>query len=863
MKKPKWCADSEWKLVRAKYERNGQMHCQHPGCTLSTSDTGVVFSLDHIISRFKGGTDEASNLQPMCRDCNARKNKFADKFWSRPTYFDKQIYTKSLRVSQNDFVYEPVMQNREFFSEPWSSINGKLFSYVQIVGAGKTLGIFSLPFALNQVAGGPAAGAPRVQRMLVVTKDQPLRAQIARELMEEPERFGIVNTAPVVLEIKSRDDITSVGGTDHDIAVMCPNMLWPQIDHEDSLKIKFDDAVLDSVLSRYQLIVFDEMHYAYGNISKFVRMASTALVFGFTASPMDSAGALLSDIVLMGQAYGYREAIIHDQSMKGISALPTGEVEPGKSRYANVTIISADEQVVDGVARNDTQLAGLPAVKSVCDCVCKELLEYDTNVHRQERVVSSHREIRGSSSSRKITVGNHFPPHAIIRVDDVDTANDVADYLNHKFNGNRGLFPKKMGWGAIVVDGSVKDFDSAHGFFRYKEKGYLDSHCIRIIVVIKRAIEGMNNKFLLVEGLAGRCDRDSRVKQVQMRGRLIRSTAYTEKDDTLVVPPRHFDQIKIITHEAFQNVTAIDDSLDFITNMNSAMNGVMTIDDYVNLDTDLSDDDDGNYRPSCAWETLVGIGQDVGEARINGRRVNVNTLVKKYAKNVNRTKEGYIRAIIQSAISNSSHPYQYKKDGVIEVGDASFTDLFLRRIFPALPDPLQIVSSEKIARKDMDAKACHEFMSSRTELAAAYGLYKSLLDNGHLSESKFVHIVNGIEITVQNVHTEAELNTKETAMGRVNSYVTELVAQLCNSDKDETRADFIQHRYHEAVAHVLSNQPGFTGMAALETDGSLCTPSVVQALRDDELKDRIRGWVLMEMLKAKLLSEIEILGVMS
>jgi hypothetical protein len=858
MNRPKWCADSEWKQLRVKYERNGHMACSIPGCGASSADASTVMTLDHIVPRYKGGKDVASNLQPMCRPCNSSKNKHPDKHWSKANYFDSTINTGSLRVSQNDFVYEPIMQNKDFFGQPWSSINGKLFSYVQIVGAGKTLGMFSLPFALNQVAGGPQVGAPRVERVLIVTKDRPLRAQIVAELRDEPERFGIVHTAPVVLEIESRDNITAVGGPDHDIAVMCPNLLWPRIDHEDiSLPQKYDEFVLERIIERYQVIIFDEMHYAHNNIRNFVTIAASSLVFGFTASPMDANGSLLSEVVLMGQAYGYREAIIHDQSMKGISLRPAGEVKADESRYINVEILKADEQVVDGVVRNDTQLSGLPAVKSVCDRVCLELKQCDDNITRHEKVVSSHRTNVAASSSLSIIAGQHYPAHAIIRVDDRATARDVADYLNHKFNADRGIFPKKGGWTALVVDGSVDGFDRTHPFFRYKEQGKIDSQCARIIVVVDRAVEGMNNKFLLIEGIATANNKNSTARQVQMRGRLLRSAATYDKTGNLVVPPEYFDQIHIITHEAFANRDEVDASLDFIINMNSSMSGVMMIEEYINLDIDLDNDDDGNYKPSVDWDTLFKIGLAVGAALREGKKVRVKALADKLLTNsTNKTKRFYVEAIIQSAIADRPMSYRYKQNGQVVVDYVSFSDLFSRRIFDTLPDPLQIVFSEKLGRKAMDKPTCEEFMKSRDEFKLVHEALKVL------SDAEFVKAVNDLEVAIQNKHTEAELNISETPAQRVEAYISEITDQVCPNDTTDARQKMIRDLYEQATVHILQNQPRFTGMDDLKDGGALCNSAVVHALRDAQLRDRLRGWVVWNLLKNQFLSEIELLGVM-
>ena len=316
MQKPKWMAASEWSAFYDRFvDNNGNIACVT--CD-ATSDTAVM-SVDHIRPRHDDGSDDLSNLQPMCVSCNAKKNKHADSFWKRRFYFDGDINEQKLRASQYDFVMGPVKEYEEFFAQPWSSINGKLFSYAQIVGAGKTLGMFALPIALNAAVNQQHAASPRTSKVLIVTKEQALRDQIAREIEHEPVDFGIASEAPRVKVIKQSSQLADDDDA-HDFAVMCPNMLWPNTSNDEDIeagKITWSPHV-ETVLRRYDVIIFDEMHYAHKNIRHLVNIARHQLVFGFTASPVKSNGDLLEDMVLMGQPYGYREAIINDQSMKGI-----------------------------------------------------------------------------------------------------------------------------------------------------------------------------------------------------------------------------------------------------------------------------------------------------------------------------------------------------------------------------------------------------------------------------------------------------------------------------------------------------------------------------------------------------------------
>lgn len=60
--------DRKWRLIRAAFLK------AHPTCACGTAATEV----DHIVSLRRGGTNEWSNLQPMCKPCHARKTVAVD-----------------------------------------------------------------------------------------------------------------------------------------------------------------------------------------------------------------------------------------------------------------------------------------------------------------------------------------------------------------------------------------------------------------------------------------------------------------------------------------------------------------------------------------------------------------------------------------------------------------------------------------------------------------------------------------------------------------------------------------------------------------------------------------------------------------
>lgn len=312
MNKPIWMSMTTWADFLAKWQNDqGLVAC----LACETTDQSQL-SVDHIVPRTANGSDEVSNLQPLCVHCNSKKGGRPDGYWSRTFYFDKPVNTSNLRVAQLDFVMNPIHEYGDFFARPISAINGKLFCFFQNVGAGKTIGTFCLPFALNACVRQRVTGQPRIDRMLLVTKDQALRMQIAAELREEPLRYGLTNEAPRVLEITNKAQLIS-GMPDYDIAVMCRNMLWPQAaadPQNGSISYAWIPGI-QRILNRHPLIVFDEMHYAYTGIRRLVHAARHSLVFGFTASPINACGDLLEDMIRIS-VYSYSDAVINDGSMK-------------------------------------------------------------------------------------------------------------------------------------------------------------------------------------------------------------------------------------------------------------------------------------------------------------------------------------------------------------------------------------------------------------------------------------------------------------------------------------------------------------------------------------------------------------------
>ena len=516
--------------------------------------------------------------------------------------------------------------------------------------------------------------------------------------------------------------------------------------------------------------------------------------------------------------------------------------------YGCLVVLQTNNQVINHtVVTTDSAngpLSGLPNVKSVCDEVCKRLYEFDRSAPEQK--VSPHRV--HPLVAYTIEVGDKFPAHALIRVDEKSTAADVTEYLNQKFSSNRNAFPRIDGWQAEMVVGGA-DFSEGHPFFRYRDLGRMDSKCARIIVVVDRAIEGMNNKFLLVEGIAGRIF--SHRRNIQSRGRLLRSAARWKGlpfESPLIVPPCDFDRIYVITHEAFTsidatgrkrtNAQAVVDSLTFITNMSEVMTNVMTLEQYVDEDHEVNIDP-LNWRPVIDWTTAVRIAIDLGNAMLKGQKVPTPRLVAKYSPDTEMNRR-YYRALIESGIAGRPMPFQYKKDGRLEVDSICLQDIVARRLVSEPPQPTDIVYEETLSSNQFSLAECRTW-------ATAFGFTNVLTQLEAGGDQMVIAEINRMVSLLDFSHRKQELMISETPAARVQKIIDDLITDLNASDRAKK---IIQELIHFGVQRLLERQ-NIKGMADLMEDGALCKPTITHTLRQTNLETELRGWVVFELLQRK------------
>lgn len=526
------------------------------------------------------------NTQPMHAACNRQKSDLPDTAWSKVCFFDKGIDTTKLRSAQRDYVYQPIAHDySHIFAKSASLFSGRLIWHVGDTGCGKTVSMAVAAFAINDarslVTGLHNCGQ-RIRRILVVEKETPLRNQAAHELRTELTKFGITQEPPAVLVVSGSDDMRDLERVRrHDMCFINIQGLW----RAGSVEPEFN-AAISNFLRQFQAIFYDEPHYANEAISHLMNYNRNAWHLGFSASPFEADGHVrghdpVSDqhLAVRLSVFGWAEANLRDGSVKGFglgcvagSPEQTSDVDllaarqarksvdedstpeaRERRREARAQLSEMYSDIIEYVKTEVVQTEGIGTIqqtntkeKAVADRVIEMLSNLDAirkEGHSGE--VSPHRD-----RSRRYIVGDGYFAHAIFRCDSIEAAQAAADYMNDKFADEPKRYPKKNGYRAICVNG--KSPDDLADWLRYSNRGMRDSDmgpdCARIAVVVDLAREGTNNKACLIEA---KCEfSKSLPTNMQGDGRSLRSTHTVDESGAMIVPPREFDNIKIVTHDA-------------------------------------------------------------------------------------------------------------------------------------------------------------------------------------------------------------------------------------------------------------------------------------------------------------------------
>jgi hypothetical protein len=473
---------------------------------------------------------------------------------------------------------------------------------------------------------------PRVSRILVLSKEQAIRDQIADDLRREVTSYGICSTAPRVLIISHRGFLDQTQLIEqYDISASCINMLFPN---------NIPVANIEKILAMFQMIVIDEPHYAVEQVLRIIQAAYTSLCFGLTGSPIKANGKQLSQFTLFS-VFDYYAAHEFDQSMKRLVSpdhLHWGDI------FEEVDILSADLQCggqtvpTDRADDADYWRNARPAV-SVAESVVRYVHECDENYLEHFPlfggwVSADHRD------GVKHVVDLTYAVHGMIEVETIQIGELVCKKLNQLFDSDRSKYRSDRGYRCEIVRSDVIEQDEKgdvktdkakklkvdHPWMQAKHNGgKLTETSARFLVVVGMGREGVSNELCGVVGIA--CRVGSQIDIVQRAcGRQLRSYVRWV-GSVLHVPPARLDTVKIISHVAFDNAEAVKAGVRYVLDMAGALDGMPTMSDLLE-GTHASGEDEGSDPEVIltAWDKLA-ISGEIGK-QINAGREPEEILVE-------------------------------------------------------------------------------------------------------------------------------------------------------------------------------------------------------------------------------------------
>ncbi|MDP2143123.1 MAG: hypothetical protein Q8J80_03250 [Gallionella sp.] len=521
-----------------------------------------------------------------------------------------------------------------------------------------------------------------------------------------------------------------------------------------------------------------------------------------------------------------------------------------------LTVLTAKEQkTFGGEWASDTKLSGLPTVRSVVNAVIKQAYELDDTQIKGDKEYLLHDEhwihYRGEET---LVLGQTYPVHGLVSVGSIETANDVADYMNKVFSADRGKYPKKDGWQAMAAHSTASiALDKNHPFFRYKETRKLDSRCCRFLVVNEMAVEGMNNRYL---GIWGAAETFGSVRKgVQRIGRIMRSAAVRD-GGKFFIPPASHDQAYIITHEAFESrpsasgttistARTISESVDFIVDMHQATADIMTLDEYVALDVSETDTGDINRASQLTRWAKYAIAVQIGQALQQGRRPQIGRLVRNFG-GTSELKKSYVRAFAESALNHHPSHCHVIKDGVVADKAVDAIEDLKRgvlRIEP--PEPAQVLEAERMAVQALDLEGAKAWLSK-----FGFGPYwlRKLTD---ADEAEWLESVNQMRLSWEGQFDKYELDVRQTPAARLMSMADEITKNLNVEDS----AARVRELALEGAVHHLGSL-GATTLDDFDEGGAFCRPEITYAFRSEPFVSQLQAWVCFILLKEKRLNDL-------
>lgn len=520
-------------------------------------------------------------------------------------------------------------------------------------------------------------------------------------------------------------------------------------------------------------------------------------------------------------------------------------------------VLTAREQkVVGGEWVAGTRLSGLPTVRAVVNSVIQTAYELDdpTVIFERERLLypDHWQHYRGAGIP---TLWQPFPAHAIISVSGIDTAIDVADYMNKVFESDRARYPKQGGWTAIAAHSRCAvSLDRNHPFFRYRDTGRLDATCCRFLIVDSMAMEGLNNRYVCIWGAA---ETLSSVRvAVQRIGRELRVVMLWD-GNVLLVPPASHDRVYIITHEAFRSrpdafgvttstAETIGSAIDFIIDMHGATDDILSIEEYISLESADADENDFSRQVQPNRHIRCAVALALGEMLEAGRQPNIGDVVRRYG-GAGRLRRQFVRAYAESLLTHTPTTYREIRGGnVVDVDLNAIEDLKQKIMRIAPPEPKEVLEAERSPVETMDAEAAKLWLSR-----SSWGDFlkqKWAVED----DPDWLRTINMMHRAIDGRLDKYEFDIRQTPAARLTAIADDIIEQL---SVDGDASERVRALVFEGAQHHL-RRLGARTLAEFDYGGRYCKAEVTFALRDENFVAQLEQWICFTLLRENHLSKL-------
>jgi hypothetical protein len=278
-----------------------------------------------------------------------------DPKWDAQSWFDGAFRYDALRLTQR-FLLENVSQNGELFiGEGRSKLLSKVSLLALTCGAGKTVLMLAYLFAICEQVNRRQKRAPRPVKVLWFGYQVQICRQIKKDILDDITRHRLVMTLPDITICDQSGDLDR-GPGQHHIVISCPNALWEGTNQRRS------DAEIETLLSQYDVIIWDECDFARNQIDRLVRLSPHALKFGLTAAPIDADGSFIRNYFVLAASASHATVFSNDHCLAPMlpwsSALQRGYVREVRHHGFGRLVAAVEQVQEDGTHGEKHSLPG-------------------------------------------------------------------------------------------------------------------------------------------------------------------------------------------------------------------------------------------------------------------------------------------------------------------------------------------------------------------------------------------------------------------------------------------------------------------------------------------------------------------------